>query len=78
MKKKANGAVFDAINSRDIAQEIVRVPNKKVILHVENLIRPYMDTMKSKSIENLKLIEMRDSFLPRLISGEMKINDLTC
>lgn len=28
--------------------------------------------------QNLMLIELRDSVLPRLMSGELKINDLTC
>ena len=29
-------------------------------------------------VQNLMLIELRDSVLPRLMSGELKINDLTC
>ena len=29
-------------------------------------------------VQNLMIIELRDSVLPRLMSGELKINDLTC
>ena len=78
LKKKANGAVFDAINSKDIAQELVSVPNKDIILRVENMIHPYMDSIKSKSIENLTLIEIRDGLLPRLISGKLNIKEIDC
>lgn len=76
LKKKANGAVFDAINSKDIAQELVSVPKKDVILHIEDMIRPYMDSIKSKSIENLSLIETRDALLLKLMSGKLNINEI--
>ena len=32
----------------------------------------------SLKMENIRLMEMRDSLLPKLMSGELKINDLTC
>ena len=78
LKKKANGAVFDAINSKDILQELVRVPNRDVIFQIEDRIRPYMNSIRFKSIENLYLTDTRDTLLPKLLSGELKINDLTC
>ena len=32
----------------------------------------------SLKMENIRLMEIRDSLLPKLMSGELKINDLTC
>ena len=32
----------------------------------------------SLKMDNIRLMEMRDSLLPKLMSGELKINDLTC
>ena len=78
LKKKANGAVFDAINSKDILQELVRVPNRDVIFQIEDRIRPYMNSIRFKSIENLYLTDTRDTLLPKLLSGELKMNALTC
>ena len=78
LKKKANGAVFDAINSKDIAQEFVKVPTKSTILHVEDVIRPYMDSIKSNLAENLTLIAIRDSLLPQLMSGKLNITEIDC
>ena len=78
LKKKANGAVFDAINSKDILQELVRVPNRDVIFQIEDRIRPYMNSIRFKSIENLYLTDTRDTLLPKLMSGELKINNLIC
>ncbi len=37
---------------------------------------PIFETMRKNSVESEKLSEIRDSLLPKLMSGELKINDL--
>ena len=40
----------------------------------QDIFKQYVST----KMENIKLCEMRDSLLPKLMSGELQINEIDC
>ena len=76
LKRKANGAVFDAIVTRDFETELVPAPATKEIKAFEDKIQPIFETILNNCKENVRLAELRDTLLPRLMSGELSVADL--
>jgi type I restriction enzyme S subunit len=76
LKHKASGAVFDAIVTRDFESE--RVPALAVdeTHSFEEKAAPIYEAILNNSTENLRLAKLRDSLLPRLMSGELSVADL--
>lgn len=57
---------------------ILKVPiviDKDISLKFDNLIKPYMEKIEHLSHENQKLTQLRDTLLPKLMSGEIEIPD---
>ena len=76
LKHKASGAVFDAITTRDFESEIIMKlsdDDEKAFLDVA---QPIYQAVLSNSIENLRLAALRDSLLPKLMSGEIDVSDI--
>ena len=48
----------------------------KQALELSNLLQPIFDTIYQKNIENIQLAEIRDSLLPKLMSGELDVSDI--
>lgn len=69
----ANGAVFNAINLTDLNRLQVKMPTNELIRSYEELVKPLFDQMSELEFENIKLQNIRDSLLPRLLSGEIEI-----
>ena len=54
------------------------IPPKEVLKSFNTLCFILFKRMKQNIIENMNLGNQRDSLLPKLMSGELKINDLDC
>ena len=76
LKHKASGAVFDAIVTRDFDSETINILSDDDSKLVLSIIRPIMDAIHNNSEENMRLVELRDSLLPKLMSGEMDVSEL--
>ncbi len=76
LKHKASGAVFDAIVTRDFDTEIVNVLNAEDSEVVLLTISPMMEAIHSNAEENIRLSNLRDALLPRLMSGEIDVSNL--
>ena len=68
--------VFDAIVTRDFENELVPAPATKEIKAFEDKIQPIFETILNNCKENVRLAELRDTLLPRLMSGELSVADL--
>ncbi len=73
--KKANGAVFSAITTRDFNEPTI-IPEKTCINSFENLVSSMFEKIHSVSVESSRLASLRDTLLPRLMSGELKVNEI--
>ena len=73
--KKANGAVFSAITTKDFKEPTI-VSSIDIRLNFENIVIPIFDKIYQTSKESRRLATLRDTLLPRLMSGELKVNEL--
>ena len=74
--KKANGAVFSAITTKDFNEPNL-IPAENVMDSFEVLVKPIFDKMFQTCEESRRLAQLRDTLLPRLMSGEIKVGDIT-
>ena len=77
LKHKASGAVFDAITTRDFESETIKklsIGDAKMFLDVAE---PIYQAILSNSSENMRLTALRDTLLPRLISGEINVSEVS-
>ena len=68
--KEASGSLMKSLN--------VICPPKSVFDNFENLVFPYFSKQASLENEMAHLSRARDLLLPKLMSGELKTNDLNC
>ena len=70
--KKSNGAVFSAITSKDFDEEIL-IPSQKAVEDFTNVIDGFFRRIFTIGTENSRLSILRDTLLPRLMSGEIEV-----
>ena len=76
MRKKANGAVFEAITTKDFEENIVIPPNE-ILTCFTKLVNPLFSQIHHNGLENQNIVTLRDTLLPQLMSGELRINTIT-
>ena len=67
------GTVFGAINRSDFNSLKIVEPPRQIVDSFEKVAGPFNDEIRNLFIQTESLIELRDSLLPRLISGELQI-----
>ena len=70
--KKSNGAVFSAITSKDFNEEIL-IPSQKAVEDFTNVIDGFFRRIFTIGTETSRLSLLRDTLLPRLMSGELEV-----
>jgi len=73
LKSKALGSVQKYINTNHIKEIKVLIPNTDKMEHFSNLINPYFDKMQFCNGEKRILEHLRDTLLPKLMSGEIRV-----
>ena len=76
LKHKASGAVFDAIVTRDFDGEIINILSDADSEAALSIIKPIMETIHNNSKENMRLSAVRDTLLPKLMSGEIDVSNV--
>lgn len=70
--KKSNGAVFSAITSKDF-DEVTLIPSQKAVEDFTNVIDGFFRRIFAIGTESSRLSLLRDTLLPRLMSGELEV-----
>ena len=78
IKTLASGSTFKEASGSLMKSLAVVIPPKMVFDKFEDVMARYFDSQENIELENSHHLEVRDSLLPRLMSGKLKINDLTC
>lgn len=73
LKKKSNGAVFDAITIKDFETEHINKLSDETIKTLSSTIEPIYNQIRLNTIENHRLSDLRDSLLPKLMSGDLGV-----
>ena len=61
------------IKRDELAKAKVLIPNEADYQRIGALLQPIYDLIISNRIENKKLSSLRDTLLPKLISGELDV-----
>ena len=72
----AHGAVQQCLFIADIAGFPIEVPQQTDLLKFDAIVTPMLDIISANENENHKLAEIRDSLLPKLMSGELDVSDI--
>lgn len=76
LKHKASGAVFDAITTRDFESEQIMKLSDDDAKSFLCIAEPMFQKVLNNSIENQRLSTLRDSLLPKLMSGEIDVSSI--
>ncbi|SBT11356.1 restriction endonuclease subunit S [Vibrio celticus] len=72
----STSSIAKAVNSRIIKALPVIVPSKEILDSFDTLVKPLFDKIKSNQMENQNLEALRDTLLPKLLSGEIDLENL--
>lgn len=64
------------VSAKDIANFAMPEIPKEKIIYIGSKFKTIMNVIKNNSLESRRLAELRDALLPRLMSGELKVDDV--
>ena len=76
LRQNVHGAVFDTITSNTFDTIKSIYGNNDLANLFEEIVRPMMEQIENHCRENQELSNLRDTLLPKLISGELNVKDL--
>lgn len=68
-------SIATAVNSKIIKKMPILVPEQKVLKRFINIAEPFMNRINIIQNENIELNQLRDTLLPKLMSGEIELPD---
>jgi type I restriction enzyme S subunit len=71
----AHGSVFDTITTRTLESASVLDPGTDLRSAYENLAGPMFERLRAALCERRTLAALRDALLPKLISGDLRLDD---
>ena len=71
--KSDTGTILDAINVRNIPSLRFVLPTEKIINIFEQMVRPLRAKMETNLKQSHTLATLRDTLLPKLLSGEIRV-----
>lgn len=75
---RAIGGVRQSLGYNDLSLIKIIYPTSDVVVEFNNLYLKMKEVMIKNTDQNEKFISLRDSLLPKLMSGELKINEFNC
>ena len=69
-------AAQPGLNQKELLGLDITIPNEDIIKQFNDLISPYMHQIANNAKESRRLAELRDTLLPKLMSGELKVNEI--
>ena len=73
LKQRSHGSVFDTITTETMKGVFVIYPDADVIQAFEMTLNPVMNRIKTNLEQAQTLATLRDTLLPRLISGQLRL-----
>ena len=73
LQQRTHGSVFDTIIRGTFDSLSVGSPPDKIIQSFEGVVTPSFDLLLASHVESVKLAKMRDYLLPKLLSGQVRV-----
>ena len=71
-----SGSTIVNLNKSQFGKIQVIIPALSVMIKFDEIVSPMFEKMLQNQKENLKLTSLRDTLLPRLMSGELDVSDI--
>jgi len=75
LRQRSHGSVFDTITTDTMRGVYVIYPDKKIVEKFEIALNPVMNRIRENLLQSKTLSALRDTLLPRLISGQLRLPD---
>ena len=76
METIKKGAAQPFVSNGDISKMEIVVPDKETLSYFQELVKPIMLRREFNEGESATLIQIRDTLLPKLLSGEIRVDEL--
>ena len=76
LRSRANSGVQVNLSSAEIKASQTVLPTEKVNTAFSEITLPMFETIINNQLENQRLIQLRDTILPKLMSGELDATDI--
>lgn len=73
LKHAQTGAVQPHVKASDVNAFEIIIPSSENILNFQQKVKPIFDQIANNERENIHLAQLRDTLLPKLMSGEIKV-----
>jgi type I restriction enzyme, S subunit len=73
LQQRTHGSVFDTITRATFDGLLVTSPRSEVVTAFESAVDPLLELLLASVDESSKLAEMRDYLLPKLLSGQVRV-----
>ena len=70
------GGAQQHINKNNVEQLEILIPPKKILIEYKRIATPIYSLISNICFESQKISKLRDSLLPRLMSGELKLDNI--
>ncbi|WP_067140016.1 restriction endonuclease subunit S [Oceanivirga salmonicida] len=72
----ASGTTQEAINNKSLNQIYLLIPDEKTLKYFHEKTKDLFSSINSNKIQNKKLSLLRDTLLPKLMSGEIDVSNI--
>lgn len=73
LKRNASGSVFDAVTVSTFSNLKTIIPNQDIVKKFDLIVKKLHLSILNNTIENEKIRSIRDTLLPKLMSGEIRV-----
>jgi type I restriction enzyme S subunit len=73
--QQGNGSVFTNLKTDILKSQLIKLPPIELEQTFTNQITPWFEKIKSNTKENHTLTKLRDTLLPKLVSGEVRLKE---
>ena len=70
------GSAVPSMTTEILNSMPVVIPQKIIVNEFDSVVSSYFRKIESNNQEFLRLAELRDTLLPKLMSGELKVNEI--
>ena len=76
IKSIVTGAVQQKVSQQNLKKVPAIIPSKDALSAFDELIQPIFSQIRNLRDENARLADLRDTLLPKLMSGELDVSDI--
>lgn len=71
----STSSIADAVNSKTVRDMRVLIADEKILQAFTKLVVPWFESIRETELQSHTLAQLRDTLLPKLISGELRVPD---